>query len=85
WKVLVPLSFVNIMFIAIVLYYDLGRWVITILSLLSLAAAFWLVFNKHRSAKKHDTVQVYSVRELGLKKAEKPKLEEAAPDPQPAS
>ncbi|MBM3944213.1 MAG: NADH-quinone oxidoreductase subunit NuoH [SAR202 cluster bacterium] len=83
WKVLVPLSFANILFTGIVLYYDLGRWVLTILSLLSLAAAFYLVFNKYGNLKKRNTVRVYSVRELGLKPAAKPPPPDAPSDGDP--
>lgn len=78
WKVLVPLAFVNILLTGLVLYYDLGWWVLTILSLLSLAAAFYIIFGRYGSRAERMTVRVYSTRELGLKPAVRP---QAAPPP----
>jgi NADH-quinone oxidoreductase subunit H len=80
WKVLVPLAFVNIIFTGLVLYYDLGWWMLTILSLLSLAAAFYVIFGRYGSRAEHMTVRVYSARELGLK----PAVRQASPPPDAA-
>ena len=58
WKILVPASFINIFLTASVLYYGLGEWVITIISLLLILATFYFIRRGSLSKTKQDTVRV---------------------------
>ncbi len=58
WKILVPASVINIFLTASVLYYGLGEWVITIISLLLILATFYFIRRGSLSKTKQDTVRV---------------------------
>jgi len=58
WKILVPASFINIFLTASVLYYGLGEWVITIISLFLILATFYFIRRGSLSKTKQDTVRV---------------------------
>ena len=58
WKILVPASFINIFLTASVLYYGLGEWVITIISLFLIMATFYFIRRGSLSKTKQDTVRV---------------------------
>ena len=62
WKLLVPLSFVNIVITGIVLFYDWPLWTLTITSLLLLAGTFYLISRHHGTSTERSTVTVHSVR-----------------------
>ncbi len=59
WKMLVPLSFINIIITATVLYYNWPLWSLTIISLMMLACTFYVIFNFSGTSKAKDTVKVY--------------------------
>ena len=53
-----PASFINIFLTASVLYYGLGEWGITIISLLLILATFYFIRRGSLSKTKQDTVRV---------------------------
>ena len=59
WKMLVPLSFINIVMTATVLYYNWPLWSLSIISLMMLAGTFYVIFNFSGTSKAKDTVKVY--------------------------
>ena len=69
WKMLVPLSFINIVITGTVLYYGLHWLVLTLLSLALLGATFYVITKRPGTSMERMTVKVYSARGLGLKPA----------------
>ena len=69
WKVLVPASFANIVLTAVVLYYGWHWSVLTVLSLLSLAAVGYVIYRRPGTNYRRDTVRVVSARDAGLRPA----------------
>ena len=59
WKMLVPLSFINIVMTATVLYYNRPLWSLSIISLMMLAGTFYVIFNVSGTSKAKNTVKVY--------------------------
>ncbi len=59
WKMLVPLSFINIVMTATVLYYNWPLWSLSIISLMMLAGTFYVIFNVSGTSKAKNTVKVY--------------------------
>lgn len=59
WKMLVPLSFINIVITATVLYYNWPLWSLSIISLMMLAGTFYVIFHYSGTSKAKDTVKVY--------------------------
>ena len=62
WKLLVPLSFVNIVVTGIVLFYGWPLWTLTILSLVLLGGTFYLIAANPGTRMKRHTVTVHMVR-----------------------
>ena len=64
WKILVPLSFVNIVITGVVLFYGWPLWSLTILSLLALGGTVWIIVNNPGTKLERNTVTVYSADRL---------------------
>ncbi len=62
WKLLVPLSFINIVITGIVLFYGWPLWTLTILSLVLLGGTFYLIAANPGTRMERDTVTVHPVR-----------------------
>ena len=64
WKVLVPLSFANIVVTGVVLFYGWPRWVLTLLSLLILVSTYFAVTRNMGARSVRDTVTVHPASSL---------------------
>ncbi len=64
WKFLVPLSFINVVLTACVVFYGLSLWFLSTLSVLILLGGFWLLKKSSGLGSKYNTVTVVSSREL---------------------
>ena len=64
WKMLVPLSFLNIVVTGVVLFYGWPLWTLTIMSLVSLLGTVYIIFRNPGTDMRRDTVRVVSAREL---------------------
>ena len=64
WKVLVPLSFANIVVTGIVLFYGWPLWVLTLLSLLILVGTYFAVTKNIGARSVRDTVTVHPASSL---------------------
>ena len=64
WKFLVPLSFINVVMTASVMFYGLSLWYLSVLSILILLGGFWLMKKSSDSGSEYNTVTVVSSREL---------------------
>jgi NADH-quinone oxidoreductase subunit H len=64
WKMLVPLSFVNIVLTAVVLFYGFPMWVLTIVSLIVLGGTFYIIARHPGTNLERHTVKVYSASSL---------------------
>jgi NADH-quinone oxidoreductase subunit H len=62
WKLLVPLSFINIVVTGIVLFYGWPLWTLTILSLVLLGGTFYLIAANSGAKMERHTVTVHPVR-----------------------
>ena len=62
WKLLVPLSFINIVITAIVLFYGWPLWALTLISLVLLGGTVGLIFKVPRTTMERNTVRVYPAR-----------------------
>ena len=62
WKLLVPLSFINILITAIVLFYGWPLWALTLISLVLLGGTVGLIFKVPRTTMERNTVRVYPAR-----------------------
>ena len=62
WKLLVPLSFVNIVITGIVLFYGWPLWTLTLMSLILLAGTFYLIATYRGTAMERMTVSVHPAR-----------------------
>jgi NADH-quinone oxidoreductase subunit H len=62
WKLLVPLSFVNIVVTGIVLFYGWPLWTLTILSLVLLGGTFYLIAANPGTKMERHSVTVHPVR-----------------------
>ena len=62
WKLLVPLSFVNIVVTGIVLFYGWPLWSLTLISLVLLGATFYAISRYHGTTMEKMTVTVHQVR-----------------------
>ena len=72
WKLLVPLSFVNIVITGIVLFYGWPLWSLTILSLLVLGGTVWIIVNNPGTRLERNTVTVYSAGSLRTPRSSTP-------------
>ena len=60
WKVLVPLSFVNVVITAVYLFYGWPAWSLTLMSVAILGATFWEISRRmHTAPKPEYTVRLY--------------------------
>ncbi len=64
WKLLVPLSFLNIVFVGVVLFYALPLWVLTLLSVITLGCTFYIITRSAGTRMELRTVTVRPAREL---------------------
>ncbi|MCH7624383.1 MAG: NADH-quinone oxidoreductase subunit NuoH [Chloroflexi bacterium] len=64
WKLLVPLSFVNIIITAVVLFYGWPLWSLTLMSTLTLGGTVWIIVNNPGTSLERHTVTVYSADSL---------------------
>ena len=64
WKLLVPLSFINIVITATVLFYGWPLWTLLLLSLAFLAGTFYLISKHAGTTMERMTVKVYSARSM---------------------
>ena len=62
WKLLVPLSFVNIAITGVVLFYGWPLWALTLMSLVLLAGTVYLIARYPGTRLERMTVKVYSAR-----------------------
>ena len=67
WKLLVPLSFLNIVITAIVLFYGFPLWVLTCLSGILLVGAVCIIRLNSSSSMERDTVRLVSARDMRAK------------------
>ena len=67
WKMLVPLSFLNILMTAIVLFYSIPLWVLTCLSGIFLVAAVYIIRFSASSSMERETIRLISAKELRSK------------------
>ena len=66
WKLMVPLSFINIVITAIVLFYGWPLWTLTLMSLILLAGTFYIISTYSRgTAIERNTVSVHPARIAG--------------------
>ena len=75
WKLLVPLSFINIVATGTVLFYDWPRWTLTLISLALLGGTFYLIFKRPGATQGRATVTVHPAY---------PSRPEPQPSPTPA-
>lgn len=64
WKLLVPLSFLNITLVGIVLFYRLPLWSMTLLSVITLGSAFYIIARKARATAERGAITVHSAASL---------------------
>ena len=64
WKLLVPLSFLNIIATAVVLFYGWPLWSLSIISLLLLGGTVYIIFRNPGTDMRRETVRVVSARDL---------------------
>ena len=62
WKLLVPLSFINIAITGIVLFYDWPLWTLTLMSLVLLGGTVYAISKYPGTSLERMTVKVYSAR-----------------------
>ena len=72
WKLLVPLSFINIVVTGIVLFYGWPLWTLTILSLVLLGGTFYLIAAAPGTKMERHTVTVHMVRPGSVKPSASP-------------
>ena len=64
WKLLVPLSFLNIIATAVVLFYGWPLWSLTVISLLLLGGTVYIIIRNPGTDMQRETVRVVSANEL---------------------
>lgn len=62
WKLLVPLSFLNIVITGIYLYYGWPAWTLSIMSFAILAGVFYIIYKRPFRSIERDTVRIYPVK-----------------------
>ena len=75
WKLLVPLSFINIVITGIVLFYGWPLWALTLLSLVLLGGTFYAISRYSGTTMERMTVRVYPARDV---RADHPLLQQEA-------
>ena len=64
WKLLVPLSFLNIVLTGVVMFYGLSLWVLGVASVVVLGGVFYLISRKPGTEIERDTVAVHAASTL---------------------
>ena len=64
WKILVPLSFLNIVATGVVLFYGWPLWTLSVISLVLLGGTVYVIFRGPRAKTERGTVTVYSASSL---------------------
>ena len=64
WKLLVPLSFLNIVLVGVVMFYGWSLWVLSLLSVITLAITFYIIVRNAGTRMERNTVSVYSAASL---------------------
>ena len=59
WKLLVPLSFINIVVTGVVLFYEWPKWSLSLISLVLLAGTFYIIFKRPGTKMERMTVTVH--------------------------
>ena len=59
WKLLVPLSFINIIVTGVVLFYEWPKWTLSLISLVLLAGTFYIIFKRPGTKMERMTVTVH--------------------------
>ena len=62
WKLLVPLSFVNIVITGVFLFYGWPVWSLTLMSVPILMGVFYVIYKRPYAEIERDTVRVYPVK-----------------------
>ena len=69
WKMLVPLSFINIILTGCYMFYGWPAWLMSIISVTILVSVFWLVSKRMNNTKKEYTVHIYKPESSEVKNA----------------
>ena len=69
WKMLVPLSFGNIILTGFYMFYGWPTWLMSIISITILVSVFWLVSKHMNNTKKEYTVHLYKPESSEVKNA----------------
>ena len=69
WKMLVPLSFGNIILTGFYMFYGWPTWLMSIISITILVSVFWLVSKRMNNTKKEYTVHIYKPESSEVKNA----------------
>ena len=69
WKMLVPLSFINIILTGCYMFYGWPTWLMSIISVTILVSVFWLVSKRMNNTKKEYTVHIYKTESSEVKNA----------------
>ena len=69
WKMLVPLSFINIILTGCYMFYGWPTWLMSIISVTILVSVFWLVSKRMNNTKKEYTVHIYKPESSEVKNA----------------
>lgn len=64
WKLLVPLSFINIVLVGVALFYGWPLWVLSLLSVITLAVTFYIIVRNAGTRMERNTVSVQSAASL---------------------
>ena len=70
WKMLVPLSFLNIVATGVVLFYGWPLWVLTIISLVLLGGTVYVIVRRPGSRVERNTVWVHPASSLRRQRSE---------------
>ena len=63
WKVLVPVSFINIIFTGFIRFYNLHWSILTALSLISIVVIFYLIYKTPQHSLKKDSIRIVSAKD----------------------
>lgn len=63
WKVLVPVSFINIVFTAIIRFYNLHWSILTVISLISIGIIFYLIYKTPQKSHKKNSIRIISAKD----------------------
>ena len=63
WKVLVPVSFINIVFTGLIRFYNLHWSILTALCLISIGVIFYLIYKTPQHSLKKDSIRIISAKD----------------------